>query len=661
MLFRVVINDEVEIRREWPWEKIAQVKEKLKKLGFKWTGSYWKGRIFSLIKIRELKDLLQLEKDEIEKLVNSVLRSFGSRASGAVIALEDIQGLELPGECVRNEGGVYVVSLTCLLRHFLKNDRRLLAEASSYEDYIDRLISHIRSLLGDKGVLGDLEGALNATREYALSSVGLRALAERRFKWWTVELDLDKAYLNFLASGLWEGLKAISIPYNIYVRGDSGEYELERRELNPVRISRLSDGRVLIEFPVCLRDRIADVLRRFGYRVVEVQYVPRRIHVLRDDVRLYPFQERALKAWLDNGLKGTIVIPTGGGKTFIALKAIATVKVNTLVLVITEELLEQWHERIARYLGIRAGRLGGGYDEIREVTIATYASAYKRRDELYDKFDLVIFDEAHHVPAETFKDVALRLRAPYRMALSATPTRSDGNEHLIFITVGPIVFQARYEDMIDEGLVVPVRHYRIYVDLTPEEKSLYENAKTIHKGNAIVLRNIASMARKKLDIARKIVRKEVEAGGKILVFTQFIKQAEEVYEELKRELGSCVVLITSKSRDRDLALSAFARGVYRIIVTTTVLDEGVDVPDADVAVILSGTGSKRQMVQRVGRVVRASEGKKEARVYEVIARGTIEEVLSEERHFRGYIAEVECKKVLAKDLERVLSKIPKRG
>ncbi len=196
--------------------------------------------------------------------------------------------------------------------------------------------------------------------------------------------------------------------------------------------------------------------------------------------------------------------------------------------------MNQWYERVMKYLGIRAGRLGGGYDDVREVTVAIYNSAVNRITEISNRFDMVIFDEAHHVPADTFKEVAFKLRAPFRLALSATPRRSDSNEHLIFLSAGDIVYQADYRDMVEAKLVVPVRHFRIYVDLTPEERRSYEKA----GDNAIVLRNIASMASAKIDVAREIAKAEVNIGSKIIVFTQLIRQAEELYKVLKEELGA---------------------------------------------------------------------------------------------------------------------------
>ena len=148
----------------------------------------------------------------------------------------------------------------------------------------------------------------------------------------------------------------------------------------------------------------------------------------------------------------------------------------------------------------------------------------------------------------------------------------------------------------------------------------------------------------------ELTKAERDAGSKIIIFTQYIDQAREIYEALAM---SDAELITSKARGREEAFKRFSEGRTRVLITTTVLDEGVDVPDADIAIIASGTGSPRQMIQRIGRVVRASPGKREARIYEVISKGTIEEALSEMRH-DNEIRELECRKSLGTEVERLV-------
>lgn len=649
MLFRVVINNEVEVRRSWDWDRVSRVKDRLKELGFRWNGEYWSGKVYSLSLIRELKELLDLTGDEVNRITRSIIIN----SAGGAIGVESLEGLELiPSDCILSEeGGLYVISLSCLIREFVKGDRKYIGSASSFEEYIDKAVEIIRNQFINKPVVGDLELAIRRARDFALSNDKLRAVFTRRVEWWTARLGLDTVELHFLSKEFYEGLRNLTVPY--YVVDKEGN--LNKHDLRLIRKDDVVKGedRVVVRFPVFIRDTIKELLVKGGYRVVELPWAPRTIQVPKDEIRLLPFQERAVGKWLEAGKRGTVVVPTGGGKTFIALKALALVKVPTIILVITEELMNQWHERLMKYLGINAGRLGGGFDDVREVTVAIYNSAVNRIASISDKFDLAIFDEAHHVPADTFKEVAFKLRAPYRLALSATPKRNDNNEHLIFLSSGDIVYQADYRDMVEARLVVPIRHFRIYVDLTLEERRNYERA----GDNAIVLRNIASTASTKLSVVVPIVKSEVNIGSKVIVFTQFIKQAEELYKVLRDELGSIVALITSKTGDRDSIFRAFARGVYKVIVTTTVLDEGIDVPDADVAIIMSGTGSQRQMIQRVGRVVRATNGKVEARVYEIVTRNTIEEALSEERHVKGEVLEVECRRYLAGELQRLINHI----
>ncbi|WP_069807614.1 DEAD/DEAH box helicase [Vulcanisaeta thermophila] len=649
MLFRVVIND-VEIRRNWDWGRISKVKEDLKRLGFRWNGEYWSGRALSPVVVKELKDLLELTEDEVDRIMRSIVVN----SEGGAVGIENPNLPEEFRECVLSEfGGVGIVSIPCMVRVFVRNDKEFIGKSTSYEDYVDKALEFVRKLIGNAYVIGNLEQALSRAKEFALANSKLRGIYDRRVQWWTARLDTSSVTLNFLSRRLMDGVRNLVVPYYYVDR----EGNLNKRDLRLIRRDDIvrEGGKVIIRFPPFLRDRIKELLISSGYRVEEVPYNPRYITIPRDDIKLLPFQEKALSNWLNSGMRGTIVIPTGGGKTFIALKALAVVKVRTLVLVVTEELMNQWWERLMRYLGIRAGRLGGGFDDVREVTVAIYNSAVNRIESIAGGFDFVIFDEAHHVPADTFKEVAFRLTAPFRMALSATPKRSDSNEHLIFMSAGDIVYQADYRDMVNSGLVVPVRHFRVYVDLSLDEKLNYEKAERTN--NPIIMRNIASKASAKVNVAVEIVKMEVRLGSKVLVFTQFIDQAEEIYNKLKDELGPIVALITSKVSDRDSIFRAFAKGSIKVLVTTTVLDEGIDVPDADVAVVVSGTGSERQMIQRVGRVVRRSEGKVEARVYEIVTRNTIEQALSEERHVKGEVEEVECKSYLANQLGRLLNHV----
>ncbi|WP_243671429.1 hypothetical protein [Vulcanisaeta sp. JCM 16161] len=158
MRFRVVINGDVEIRREWPWDRVSRVKDRLKELGFRWNGEYWSGKVYSVSLIRELKDLLELTSEEVEKLMRAILVN----SSGGVIGVEDLGSLgSIPSDCVLGEeGGLFIISLSCLVRDFIKNDRNYIGSVSSYEEYVDKAVESIRQLLIGKAVIGDVELAL---------------------------------------------------------------------------------------------------------------------------------------------------------------------------------------------------------------------------------------------------------------------------------------------------------------------------------------------------------------------------------------------------------------------------------------------------------------------------------------------------------------------
>ncbi|WP_148683108.1 DEAD/DEAH box helicase [Pyrobaculum ferrireducens] len=638
--FVVVVNG-VEVAREWPWERIYTTKEELKRLGFRWDGAGWRIKTRDVSILTRLRQLLELSHEEYLSLLSSISHD----SSGGSIVVVGRLPEELRPHVVAGEGGVHVVSLSGFLRRFVAEDKSV-ASAATFEEFVEMGVERLRKLLAGVEVWGDLEGALRSAREFVLASERLRAVFERRRSWRAAAVGPGWARLNFLASGLLKRLSEFRLAYNVVNR----EGELVERSIKLVKVEQ-SGGAYLVKFPVFVRDRVVKVLKELGY-VVELEEAAYPRVEYRGGFSLFPFQREAVDNWASHGMRGTVIIPTGGGKTFVGLEAMRRAGTSALVLVVTKELAAQWVERIRKYLGVSPGVLGGGSREVRDVTVAIYNSAVKYIDELVGRFGLVVFDEAHHVPAETFKEVALSLDSPFRLALSATPEREDKNEHLIYEAVGPPVYRASYRSMMEAGLVVPVEHYRVYVRMSREEERSYAS---LPSDNAIVLRNAAAKAGAKIPVAVRIVAREVALGSKVLVFTQFIDQAEELYRGL-REGGVAAELITSEEGNREAAFRRFSAGVSRVVVTTTVLDEGVDVPDAEVAVVVSGTGSRRQMIQRVGRVVRATSGKRAARVYELVARGTIEEALSEARHFDEVVEEVVCKRVTEADLESLLGR-----
>jgi len=387
------------------------------------------------------------------------------------------------------------------------------------------------------------------------------------------------------------------------------------------------DGSSSYYFPFFALPVVEAVSKKLGFSLTgEVRVGFSRIKTGDAKYRLYRFQKEAVDRWCANGYRGAVVIPTGGGKTFVGLEAIRRLSLSTLICVTTKELAEQWRSRLKEMLGIDAGLLGDTKKDIKPVTVAIYNSASKYVNLIRNRFGLLICDECHHVPAQTFKTVAIAVRAPYRLALSATPKRYDANESLVFFTCGKVVYTANYQELVNLKLASPLRFYRIYVNLTSDEVMQYSSVDSSNIFSFTKLAKIAYRAERKYSVLRKLLEKL--KNRKIIIFTQYVDQAERANKVAKEVMKSA--LLVGNTKDREKIFERFKSGKLNCIVSTTVLDEGIDVPDADVAVILSGSGSERQLMQRIGRVLRYREGKV-ATVIEIVTRNTIEEKIAERR------------------------------
>jgi len=352
-----------------------------------------------------------------------------------------------------------------------------------------------------------------------------------------------------------------------------------------------------------------------------------------------------------------IVLPTGSGKTIIGMKAIEFVNRPAVVIVPTLDLLEQWRKRVEEEFGIQVGVYGGGENTVRAVTICTYDSAFIRAGELGNRFSLIIFDETHHLPGESFRQIAEMFTAPYRMGLTATYEREDMLHLELPRLIGGVVYRLRPEDLAGRYLSDYALE-RIDVELTKAEKDAYDrNYKTFTdylESNRIWLRSpldfqrfimrtsrdpearrallarnraigIAFNSEAKIDKLGELLRQNPD--DRVLVFTQ---HNDLVYEISRRFLLPFITHTTSKE-ERYEVLKGFKDGRFRAIVTSKVLDEGIDVPEASLGVIVSGTGSSREFIQRLGRLLRKSEGKGRARLIEVVSRETSETRTSSRR------------------------------
>jgi superfamily II DNA or RNA helicase len=377
---------------------------------------------------------------------------------------------------------------------------------------------------------------------------------------------------------------------------------------------------------------------------------------LRDTRQPFPHQTEALETWWKLGGRGVVVLPTGTGKTFLAILAIHRAARPALVITPTIDLLNQWYDELLDAFGGPVGLLGGGYYDMQPLTVTTYDSAYIHLERWGNRFGLLVFDECHHLPGPTYLHAAVGSLAPFRLGLTATPERADGQEVLLPELIGPLVYRREIKQLAGEFLAV-YRTRQLFVDLSPEEQEQYQRARTQYRtfveergiamggphgwqrfiqetyrsreGRAAFLayreqKRLALAAPAKLQLLETLL--ERHRGDRVLIFTY---DNATVYQIARRYLVPAITHQT-RTKERRLILERFHSGEYPVVVTSQVLNEGVDVPAANVGVILSGTGSVREHVQRLGRLLR-KQADKQAILYEIVTRGTAEEFTSDRR------------------------------
>jgi superfamily II DNA or RNA helicase len=386
-----------------------------------------------------------------------------------------------------------------------------------------------------------------------------------------------------------------------------------------------------------------------------VQQLP-PLETLKSNIQLRPYQESALSKWRRAENRGVLVLPTAAGKTYIALKAIEMLKTQTLIVVPTLDLIDQWRSRIKECLSAESGAIGGGENTVRMITVATYDSAYLQAAFLGNKFMLLVFDEVHHLASPSYMQIAEMYIAPYRMGLTATYERIDERHELLPRLVGDLVYNIAVEELTGKHLA-PYTYEKMYVELSPREQQLYNKEMATFRNylrekrivmkspkdfqrfimitgrdprarEALLARNRALKVALNSQEKIKALAKQLQANKneKTLIFTL---HTDLVYAISRRLLIPAITYLTPKEERREI-LENFRKGTYRTIVTSQVLDEGIDVPDATVGYILSGTGSPRAYIQRLGRLLRKVEGKK-ARLVEIVSKETMEVRFSRRR------------------------------
>ncbi|HEV2122876.1 MAG TPA: DEAD/DEAH box helicase [Chloroflexota bacterium] len=366
------------------------------------------------------------------------------------------------------------------------------------------------------------------------------------------------------------------------------------------------------------------------------------------------YQREALRNWLANQGRGVVVLPTGAGKTVLAFMALEQVPVRTLVIVPTIELLHQWRSGLVERAGVpedHVGVVGGGERSPKAVTVMTYDSAAMPRRDL-SEYGLLIVDEVHHLPAPTYRTIAQKAQAPWRLGLSATPERNDGAHLDLAHLIGSEVYRRLPSDLARTGHIANYQEKRLFVDLTPEERYRYEALMAEYKWYVTTRRNqlmrggfffeelirrsahdpqarqalqshhqarmIALNAQGKIEKVEQLLDKH--KGEHVLVFSEY----NAMVRTMSRRLALPAITYRTDPVERRLILDRFRAGTYTKLVTGRVLNEGVDVPDANVAIVASGSSATREYIQRLGRVLRPKPQGKSAILYELISRKTTE-------------------------------------
>ncbi|XGV94938.1 MAG: DEAD/DEAH box helicase family protein [Leptolyngbya sp. BL-A-14] len=385
----------------------------------------------------------------------------------------------------------------------------------------------------------------------------------------------------------------------------------------------------------------------------EVELIPKL------EMEPYPHQQEALTAWVGAGRMGLVVLPTAAGKTYLAQMAMQATKRSTLIMVPTLDLMHQWYAHlVAAFPDVEIGLLGGGSRDRSPILVSTYDSAAIHAETLGNQYALLIFDECHHLPSDFNRVIAEYAIAPYRLGLTATPDRTDGKHEDLYTLIGAEVYRKSAEELSGTTLAKH-KAVQIRVRLSEQERDRYDELMSVRnqflQEAKIFLgsvqgwqRFVQASARSKAGRRAMLAHREARAiafgtEGKLRVLADllathypdrtliFTDDNATVYRISQEFLIPAITHQTGVKERHDI-LAKFKAGDYRTLVASRVLNEGVDVPDASVAIVLSGTGSTREHIQRLGRVLRKGKTPdKLALLYEVVAEDTSEEQVSRRR------------------------------
>jgi len=381
------------------------------------------------------------------------------------------------------------------------------------------------------------------------------------------------------------------------------------------------------------RGQIKQSLLRLGWPAEDFAgYVDGQAHeisLVQKDWKIRPYQELAAEGFWHGG-SGVVVLPCGAGKTIVGAAAMAHAKATTLILVTNTIAARQWREELLKRTTLNEDEIGeysGAKKEIRPVTIATYQVMTKKKNgvyahlDLFDSYDwgLIIYDEVHLLPAPIFRFTA-DIQSRRRLGLTATLVREDGMEGEVFSLIGPKRFDVPWKEIEAQGYIAPAECIEVRVNLTETERLAYATAEPENR-----YRNCAT-TRTKRDVVQALVEKH--ADDQVLVIGQYIDQLDDLSEVL----GAPLIKGETPIKEREILFNQFRTGEIKCLVVSKVANFSIDLPDATIAIQVSGAfGSRQEEAQRLGRILRPKSDGRGAKFYSVISRDTIDQDFAQNR------------------------------
>jgi DNA excision repair protein ERCC-3 len=402
------------------------------------------------------------------------------------------------------------------------------------------------------------------------------------------------------------------------------EEVLRNKKISPMLGERVAEDTVIVH--PSERGRLKQALLKVGWPAEDhAGYVDGEAHPIalaEDGWQLRDYQRLAAQSFWAGG-SGVVVLPCGAGKTLVGAAAMAEAQATTLILVTNTVAGRQWKRELIARTSLTEEEIGeysGERKEIRPVTIATYQVITRktkgeyRHLELFDSRDwgLVIYDEVHLLPAPVFRMTA-DLQSRRRLGLTATLVREDGREGDVFSLIGPKRYDVPWRDIEAQGWIAPADCVEVRVTLTDNERLQYATAEPEERYK------LCSTARTKLPVVQAILDKH--KGEPTLVIGAYLDQLDELGEGL----NAPVIQGSTKNKDREALFDAFRRGELKTLVVSKVANFSIDLPEASIAVQVSGTfGSRQEEAQRLGRLLRPKGDGRQAHFYSIVSRDTLD-------------------------------------